>query len=120
MFKTFYFIMGTISLSFGFIGVFLPVLPTTPFILLSLFFYGKGHPDKVNQVLNHPKLKLYIQDYISKEGIPLISKLKALFLLWSSIIISLVFFISSIYIRIIVLISSSCVTLYILSRRTKK
>ena len=120
MFKTFYFIMGTISLSFGFIGLFLPVIPTTPFILLSLFLFSKGHPDKVDEILNHPKLNPYIDAYISNDGISLSTKIKAVLVLWTSIIISLVFFISSIYIRIIVLISSSCVTLYILSRRTKK
>lgn len=120
MFKTFYFIMGTVSLSLGFIGIFLPLIPTTPFVLLSMFLYGKGHPDKVDEILNHAKLKPYIHAYISKDGISISSKIKALLILWTNIIISLVFFISSIHIRMIVLISSSCVTIYIISRRTKK
>ena len=65
MFKTFYLVSGTISLGIGFVGLFLPVLPTTPFVLLSIYLFGKGHPEKVEEVLNHPRFKPYIFDYIS-------------------------------------------------------
>lgn len=120
MFKTLYLVVGTISLGLAFVGIFLPVLPTTPFILLSLFLFGKGHPDKVHEVLNHPRFKPFIQDYISCEGIPLKSKVKALVILWLSITISILWFIPINFLRIIVLISASCVSIYILSRKTRK
>lgn len=120
MLKSFYLITGTISLGLGFIGIFLPVLPTTPFVLLSLYLFGKGHPDKVNEVLNHPQFKPYIADYLSKEGIPLKSKIKALFILWFSILTTIIFFVHSLYVRMIILTSSSLVTLYIITRKTRK
>ena len=120
MFKSFYLITGSISLGLGFVGIFLPVLPTTPFVLLSLYLFGKGHPEKVNEVLNHPRFKPYISDYLNKEGIPLKAKIKALIILWLSILTTLLFFIDSLPIRILILTSSSLVTLYIISRKTTK
>lgn len=120
MFKTIFLIAGSISLSLGFVGLFLPVIPTTPFVLLSLFLFGKGHPEKVNDVINHPRFNPYIKDYISKEGIPLKAKIRALFVLWISIIISITFFITLPILRIVVLISSTSVSLYIITRETKK
>jgi len=120
MFKTFYLVSGTISLGIGFVGLFLPVLPTTPFVLLSLYLFGKGHPKKVEEVLNHPRFKPYIIDYISKEGIPLKAKIKALSILWISIISTIIFFVHSFPLRGLILTSSSLVTLYIITRKTIK
>jgi uncharacterized protein len=120
MLKQLFLITGTISISIGFAGLFLPVLPTTPFVLLSLYLFSKGHPEKVQEVLNHPRYKPYIKDYISIEGIPLKAKLRALIVLWSSILFSIIFFIQVLYLRLIVLTSASLVTLYILTRKTKK
>ncbi len=119
MFKSIFLITGTISLGLGFIGLFLPVLPTTPFILLSLFLFSKGHPDKVNEIFEHPRLQPYIKDYISNEGIPLYAKIKALMVLWLSILISVFIFIQSMPLRIMIILSASLVSMYIFSRKTK-
>lgn len=119
MFKTLFLITGTISLGLGFIGIFLPVLPTTPFVLLSIYLFSKGHPEKVNEVINHPSFKPYIKDYLSNEGIPIQSKIKALIVLWISILISAFVFIQSIPIRIVILTSATLVSIYIITRKTK-
>jgi uncharacterized protein len=120
MFKPLFLVIGTISLGLGFIGIFLPVLPTTPFVLLALYLFSKGHPDKVKEVMNHPRFKPFIEDYFNDDGIPLRAKVKALIVLWVSILFSILFFIQSLYLRLIVLTSASLVTLYILNQKTKK
>lgn len=120
MFKPLFLVIGTISLGLGFIGIFLPVLPTTPFVLLSLYLFSKGHPEKVKEVMNHPRFKPFIEDYFTRDGIPLKAKIKVLIILWSSILFTIIFFVQLLYLRIIILTSASLVTLYILAQKTKK
>jgi len=120
MIKLIFLFTGTISFGLAIAGVFLPVLPTTPFVLLAIYLFSKGHPEKVNEVLNHPNLKPYIKDYLSKDGIPQNAKIKALIVLWVSILISIIFFIPSIIIRLVCLTSATLVTIYIITRKTKK
>ena len=84
-----------------------------------LYLFSKGHPEKVNEVLNHPSIKPYIKDYLSKDGIPKNAKIRAIIVLWLSILISIIFFIPSILIRLVCLTSATLVTIYIITRTPK-
>lgn len=55
--------IGTLSLVIGFIGIFLPLLPTTPFVLLAAFCYARGSPRLHQWLLNHPKFGPPIRDW---------------------------------------------------------
>lgn len=120
MIKSLYIFTGTISLGFAFAGVVLPVLPTTPFVLLSMFLFDRSDPKYRQWILDHKILGPYVNDYVSREGIPMKAKIKALFVLWISITISTVFFISNLYVKIVVLTAASLVTIYILTRKTRQ
>jgi len=61
MIKLIFLFTGTLSFGLAVVGVFLPVLPTTPFVLLAIYLFSKGHPEKVNEVLNHPRLNLILR-----------------------------------------------------------
>ncbi len=111
---------GSVFATLGFIGVFIPVLPTTPFLLLAAICYGKGSKKLYNWLLEHRILGRYIRDYRSGLGIPLASKIYALVILWVSIASSVVFFIKPIVLRIMVVSIASIVTVYILSIRTRE
>lgn len=119
MLKILYQVGGSISIGLAMTGIFLPVLPTTPFVLLAIFLFGKSQPEKVNEIIHHPKLGPFVQDYLDPQGIPLKSKIKALFMLWISILVSVIFFIPLLVIKILVISIASMVTLYILTRPTK-
>ena len=54
---------GWISLALGIIGIFLPLLPTTPFVLLSAYCFSKSSPRLHHWLLNQPHLGLMIQNW---------------------------------------------------------
>lgn len=58
-----YLILGHLFLVIGFIGAFLPILPTTPFLLLSAFFYSKSSERIHSWMLNHKVLGPPLRDW---------------------------------------------------------
>ena len=111
-------VIGTISLVLGTIGIFLPVLPTTPFLLLSLACYIKSSKKLHGFVLSNKYLAPYVKDYVSGNGIPIKVKKKAIFLIWVTIGFSVVFIIDRIILRIILLAVAITVSTYIWTRDT--
>ncbi len=120
MIKLIYITTGTISLGFAFAGMVLPVLPTTPFVLLSLFLFDRSDPKYRQWILEHQKLGPFVNDYVSKEGIPAKAKFKALIVLWVSIATTLIFFLTHLWVRIGIFLIASSVSVYILTRPTRK
>jgi len=91
-----YFIVGTIALILGVIGAFLPVLPTTPLILLAAWCYIRSSKKFYEWLINNEKYGKTIEDYHSGKGITKKTKIRAIGLMWLMITISAYFFITSI------------------------
>lgn len=72
--KTLYIALGTLSLALGILGIFLPLLPTTPFLLLTAALYFKSSPRLYNWLLNHKHLGPYIRNFRENKAIPLRAK----------------------------------------------
>lgn len=119
MLKILYQVGGSISIGLAMTGLFLPVLPTTPFVLLAIFLFGKSQPEKIQEIMQHPRLGPFVQDYLDPQGIPMKSKIKALFVLWLSILISVTFFIPLIAIKILILSIASLVSIWIWMKPTR-
>lgn len=85
MIRVLFNILGTVSLGLGVLGIFLPLLPTTPFLLLAAFCYVRGSPRMHHWLLSHRMLGPYIRDFQSGRGIPLRTKIIALTLMWLSL-----------------------------------
>lgn len=111
-------IIGTVSLGLGVIGIMLPVLPTTPFLLLSLACYMRSSSKLHNFILSNKYLAPYVKDYISGNGIPIASKKKAIFLIWLTIGFSVVFIIDKIFVKMMLFIIATIVSTYIWTRST--
>ena len=111
-------IAGSISLALGIIGIFLPLLPTTPFLLLTAACYARGSSRLHNWLLNNKMFGKYIKDYREGKGIPARSKVFALTLLWLTIGFSIFFVIPILIVRIILLVIAVLVSIYILSLPT--
>ena len=68
--KTLYIVLGSISLALGILGIFLPLLPTTPFLLLTAALYFKGSPRLYNWLLNHRHFGPYIRNFRENKAMP--------------------------------------------------
>ena len=77
-------ILGVISLVLGIIGIFLPLLPTTPFILLAAACFARGSERFHNWMLSHPRFGPLVRDWQTYRAIPLRAKILALSMMWVS------------------------------------
>ena len=84
--KILYIILGTLSLILGVIGIFVPLLPTTPFLLLTAGLYCKGSPRLYNWLLNQKHLGPYIRNFRENKAIPLRAKVISVSLVWITIL----------------------------------
>jgi uncharacterized membrane protein YbaN (DUF454 family) len=73
---------GTLSLILGIAGIFLPLLPTTPFLLLASACYVRGSERLHRRLLEHPHLGPYIRNFEEGKGIPRRAKVTVILLMW--------------------------------------
>jgi hypothetical protein len=113
-------IAGTIFLGFGVIGIFLPILPTTPFLLLAAACYARSSQRFYNWLMNNKWFGNYIKNYHEGRGVPLKFKIFTISLLWITILTSIYFVIDNFWIEIILIIIAIGVTIHIVTIKTYK
>lgn len=111
---------GTILLGLGIIGIFLPILPTTPFLLLAAACYARSSEKFYNWLIKNKLFGSYIKNYREGKGIPLKVKILAITFLWITISLSVLLFIDVFWIRILLILMAVGVTIHILTIKTKK
>ncbi|OLU17344.1 MULTISPECIES: YbaN family protein [unclassified Pseudomonas] len=109
--------IGWLSVALGVLGIFLPLLPTTPFLLLAAACFMRSSKRFYLWLVEHPQLGPWIRDYLAGEGIPRKAKIYAISLMWLSIGISCVL-VPLIWARLFMLTSAVLVSLYILKQKT--
>jgi uncharacterized protein len=102
--KILYIILGTLALLIGITGVFVPGLPTTPFLLLTAWLYLKGSRRLHNRLLSSRLLGDYIREYQKQHGMTLRQKVSSLGVMWFMILISVLFLINDQRLSIAVLV----------------
>ncbi|AAZ36371.1 YbaN family protein [Pseudomonas savastanoi pv. phaseolicola] len=110
--------VGWLSVVSGVIGIFLPVLPTTPFLLLAAACFARSSPGFYHWLVDHPRLGPWIRDYLEGNGIPLKGKVYAIGLMWLSISLSC-YLIAQPWARAFMLTSAVLVTIYIIRQKTR-
>lgn len=111
--KTLFIVLGSVSLALGIIGIVVPGLPTTSFVLLSAYLYARSSEKLYNKLLNHKFLGGYIKDF--QKGVSVRTKVRAISMMWTMILISAYFFIENLYIRL-VLIGVGFVGTFVMAR----
>jgi uncharacterized membrane protein YbaN (DUF454 family) len=113
-------LLGSFFLGLGFLGILLPVLPTTPFLLLSAGCYVRSSDRLYTWLLNHRILGRYIRNIRENRSISLRSKIISLIAMWLMISLSAFVFIEIPWIRFLVIMLGVIGTIVILSMRTAK
>ncbi len=112
-------IAGTLFVGVGVIGIFLPLLPTTPFFLLAAACYIRSSQKFYDWLLSNSWFGMYIKNYCEGKGVPLKIKILSISLLWLTIISSAVF-INNLFVKVILILIATGVTIHIISIRTIK
>lgn len=115
--KYVYFFTGSVSLVLGITGVFLPLLPTTPFLLLACFCYLRSSKKMYDWLINHKIFGSYIYGYLTYKAVPRKTKIGALIFLWSTLIISMIL-LDSPHIRIFLAVVGIGVTFHLATLKT--
>lgn len=102
MLKALLILLGTISLMLGILGIFVPGLPTTPFLLLTAFLYMKSSNRLYNWLIKNRFLGKYITNYQRRKGMSRRQKIYSISLMWFMIILSTGFLVHPIVVKIII------------------
>jgi len=116
--KAIFIVAGTISLGLGAVGIFLPILPTTPFLLLSAACYYKGSERMHRWLLNNKLFGSYIRNYKEGKGISQAGKILTLFLLWITIIFSAFYMVNNYVVQIVLFAIAIAMTIHIITLPT--
>ena len=111
--RSMFFVAGTITLVLGAIGIVLPILPTTPFLLISLACYLRSSERMTHWMLNNKYFGTYIRNYKEGKGIPMKTKLFAITVLWITISISAFVLVPLLMVQIVLLVVAVAVTVHL-------
>ena len=109
------FIFGWFSFAMGVIGIFLPLLPTTPFILLSAACFARSSPRFYAWITSHHRYGPMIANYLAGNGLPVKAKVMAISLLWVSVSFTL-FIVSLLWAKLAMVATALAVSAYIIWR----
>ncbi len=115
--KYLYLFFGTLSLILGITGIFIPVLPTTPFLLLASVCYLRSSKKMYNWLINNKILGSYIYSYMNYKAISKSTKIGSIVFLWVTLSISILF-VKLIYIDVFLALVGIAVTWHIVTIRT--
>ena len=113
-------LLGSLSLVLGVSGIFLPVLPTTPFLLLSAALYMRSSARLYNWLLSHKHLGPYIKNFREHKAIPLKVKIVSVTMVWLTLLYCAAFVAWVWWMSVLFIAIAIGVTVHILHYRTLK
>lgn len=107
---------AVLFLTLGIVGIFIPLLPTTPFLLLASACYARSSVRFYNWLMNHARLGPPLRDWKEKKSISRKNKIIAVSLIAITIIPTVLFWIPVVAVKILLALIGGSVSLFILSR----
>ena len=111
---------GTLSTGLGIIGIFVPILPTTPFLLLAAACYMRSSERFYRWLISNRIFGAYVRNYIEGRGIPIKIKILTILLLWLTIGLTVTFGVQNMVIRIVLICVAIGVTTHIILIKKRK
>jgi len=118
--KILFITLGTFFVGIAIVGIIIPILPTTPFLLLSAALYARSSKRFYDWLLNNRLFGKYIKNYREGKGIPVYVKIMVITLLWITIGASIVFAVELLAVRILLVAIASGVSIHILRIKTSR
>lgn len=109
---------GGLSLSMGVAGLFLPLLPTTPFLLLAAACFLRSSQRLYNWLTGHKHLGPYIRNYLRHRAVSIKAKTVSIILLWATIGGTAVFAVRNNWVRIVLVLVAVGVTVHLALMKT--
>lgn len=113
------FAVGVLATVLGVLGIFLPLLPTVPLLLLAAACFARSSPRCYAWLLDHPRLGPLVSDYLDGNGMPLRAKVWAILLLWTSISLSTLLLAPILPVKLTLFAVAIGVTIYLLRLPTR-
>ncbi len=107
-------VIGFISLALGIIGVFVPLLPTTPFLLLTATLFFRASPRLYQRLIQNRWCGKIIENYQKGKGVSNQIKIYALLMLWGSILSTIIFMENHLLVELFLLLIASAVSVHII------
>lgn len=110
--------VGTLAVALGVIGIFIPILPTTPFLLLAAFCYARSSDRFYQWLLTNRWFGAYLTNYREGRGMALRDKLLTLTALWLAIGSSVAFAVPSLWGKAALTLIALAVTVHLARIKT--
>jgi len=112
-------VAGLVSTALAILGIFLPLLPTVPLLLLAAACFARSSETFYRWLLEHRHLGPLLQPYLDGAGIPRQSRVKAIALVWITITASAFLFVPLPWVRVLMFAVALFVTIYLLRLPTR-
>jgi len=112
-------LLGFFFVGLGVLGIFLPLLPTTPFLLLAAALFARSSTRFYQWLLNNRWLGTYIRNYREGKDIPLKAKVLSITLLWLVIFYSVFFVLKQWGFRFLLFFIACGVTVHLLTLKKR-
>jgi len=109
--------LGSLALGLGALGIAIPVLPTTPFLLIALYCYLRSSRRLYDWLIHHRLFGRYLYNYVTYRAVPRNTKIGAMILLWFGLITSMIL-VDKLFVRLILLAVGIVVSIHILLLKT--
>lgn len=104
---------GTLCVALGVIGIFLPIMPTTVFLLLAAACYARSSERFYHRLVNNRYLGTYIRNHREGRGMKRRDKVVTLVMLWAGIGATMVWSVEALWARLVLLAIATAVTVHV-------